>query len=311
MMWIPPWLARAYARLYAAKKTEQFEFSEAGEILGTRDERPLAKTLAKLKSFGHLTVRRDPADTRRKLFRLIDPESIVMAFAIQSRAKNNDVTEKLRAASDFLNYYVSGAYAAYQYHKYLAAGRVDISVTPDNLPMWIALLSGPNVAISIDNVPAEKPGDKNIYLRSDFDRNLAKHVRTIDGIRYLSPAILLILGVAKEDLRMDDVLAILVVQRTHLDWKGVIELSEAYNATRFLGCILDILNFESRKPLFEKTVIARLFKRSNLDAMLDFPQSLGKQPPERTYAEISSKWNLRLHLTHAQVSKIVTDLVRR
>ena len=310
MMWIPPWLARAYARLYAAKKTEQFQFSEAGDILGTRDERPLAKILAKLKSFGHLTVRRDPADPRRKLFRLIDPESIVLAFAVQSRAENNDVAGKLRAASHSLNYYVSGAYAAYQYHRHTAAQRVDIYVRPENLPMWIAFLSGPKVAISIDDVPAEKPADENVYIRSDFDQNLAENVRTIDGIRYLSPAILIILGIAKEDIRLDDVLAMLVVQRTRLDWKGVIELSEAYNATRFLGCILDVLNFESRKLLFEKSVIARLFKRSNLDAPLDFPQSLSKLPQEGMYAEISSKWNLRLHLTHAQVSKVVTDLVR-
>lgn len=57
MMWIPPWLAKAYARLYAAKRMDVFEFSEAGRILEIDDKRPLAKTLAKLKSSGYVTVR--------------------------------------------------------------------------------------------------------------------------------------------------------------------------------------------------------------------------------------------------------------
>ncbi len=85
MIWIPPWLAKAYARIYYAKKTETFDFSEAAEILGIKDERPLAKTVAKLKSHGYLITRRDPVDPRRKLFTLIDPESSVLAMAIQSK----------------------------------------------------------------------------------------------------------------------------------------------------------------------------------------------------------------------------------
>jgi len=86
MEWLPPWLARAYARIYAEKKTEQFEFAEASAILVIQEERRLAKTLARLKASGYLTARRDPVDARRKLFKLIDPVSTTLAYAIQSRA---------------------------------------------------------------------------------------------------------------------------------------------------------------------------------------------------------------------------------
>lgn len=311
MIWIPPWLAKAYARMYSAKKTGTFDFSEAAEILGIKDERPLAKTVAKLRNFGYLITRRDPIDPRRKLFRLIDPESIVLAMAIQSGAKTDDVTGKLRAASGSLDYYLNGAYAAYQYHRYSAPGRIDISVKAEQLAAWIALLSGRGTALSIDDIPAERPGENNIHLRSDFDEKLSEHVMVVDGVKYLSPEILVIQGIVRGNPSIEDVLAMLVVQRRKLHWRRLDELSEAYSVTRFLGSMLDVLNFESRKPLFEKNLISRMLKESNLDARLDFPAGMRTQPTEKLYEPISSKWNLRLHLTHALVSKILTDLVRQ
>jgi len=310
MIWIPPWLAKAYTRIYFGKRTEAFDFSEAAEILGIKDERPLAKTIAKLKNFGYLTTRRDPIDPRRKLFRLIDPESIVLAMAIQSVAKTDDVTGKLKAVSGSLDYYLNDAYAAYQYHHYSAPGRVDISVKAQQLAAWIALLSGKGIALSIDDVPAERPAENNIHLRSDFDEKVSEHVMVVDGIKYLSPEILVVQGIVSGNPSIEDVLAMLVVQRTKLHWKELVDLSEAYSSTRFLGSMLDVLNFESRKLLFEKNLIARMLRVSNLDARLDFPVSTRAQPTEKLYESISSKWNLRLHLTHAVVSKILTDLVR-
>ena len=105
-------------------------------------------------------------------------------------------------------------------------------------------------------------------------------------------------------------LAILVVQRAKLDWKALTTLSEDYNATRFVGCLLDVLNTEARKPLFPTAHINKLLRESNLQARLDFPTGVGGEPMEERYATISSKWNVRLHLSHAVVSKILIDLVR-
>jgi hypothetical protein len=168
-----------------------------------------------------------------------------------------------------------------------------------------------DVSLSIDDIPAEKPAENNIHLRSDFDENLSEHVRVIDGTKYLSPEMLVILGITRTNPRIEDVLALLVVQRRRLDWRGLLEVADAYNATRFLGCILDVLNLESHKPLFESTLIGKLLKRSNLVARLDFPASMRTQPPEKIYESVASKWNLRLHLTHALVTRILTDLVRK
>jgi len=311
MIWIPPWLARAYARLYKALGTKEFGYSEAGPIIDLEDKRLIATTLTKLRIFGYLTVWRDPVDPRRKLFRLIDPESIVLAMSIQSEAKTDDVVGKLRSASGSLDYYSNGAYAAYQYHRYSAPGRIDLSVRAAQLSIWVALLSDRGVSLSIDDVPAEKPAENNIHLRSDFDEKFSEHVRVIDEIKYLSPEMLVVLGITRATPGIEDVLALLVVQRKKLDWRGLLEVAKAYGATRFLGCILDVLNFESRRPLYERNLIGKLFKQSNLEARLDFPASMRSQPTEKLYEPFASKWNLRLHLTHAFVTKILTDLMRQ
>jgi len=313
MRWIPPWLAKAYARIYVEKKTDLFEFSEAARILEIEDERPLAKTLALLKSSGYLTVRRDPADPRRKLFRLVDPVSVTLALAIQSKAKTPDPLVKMKAASGFLDYYVYGSYAAYQYHRYSAPGKLDLSVKADQLSVWIALLAGKDVALSIDEVPSEKTSALNIHLHSDFDEKLAQeHTKMIDGIRYLSTEALVVMGLVEEGdgMSLEDILAILVVQRAELDWDKLLALSNAYNATRYLGCILAVLKFESGKSLFKASLVNKIYGKSNLEAKVDFPSRLRAKPSEERYTQIASKWNVRLHISRAVVSKIVADLVR-
>ncbi len=310
MIWTPPWLAKAYARLYASMGTSTFDYSEARTILELKDKRVIATTLTKLRNFGHLTMQRDPVDPRRKMLRLVDPQSLVLAMAIQSRAKTNDVTGKLSVVSNLFDYYVSGAYAAYQYHHYAAAGSIDISVRLAQLFTWFALVSEPKVAVSIDDIPAERPAGTNVHLHSDFDEKFIQHIRVIDEVRFLSPEILVVLGITVENPSLEDVLAMLIVQRTKMDWRKLLGLAEAYNAPRFLGCILEVLNSESRRPLFDKNVVSKLFRQSNLDARLDFPTNMKPQPTERLYQHIASKWNLKLHLPHALVSKILIDLVR-
>jgi hypothetical protein len=310
MRWLPPWLAKAYSRIYAQKKTGVFEFQEAAGILNIKDERPLAKVLTKLKTSGHLTVRRDPVDPRRKFFKLVDPESMTLAMAIQSMAKETDFRSKLRAASGFLDCYVTGAYAAYQYHRYLTPGKVQISVLPEQLGAWIALLSERDISISVDDVPAEKRSPVTIHLISDFDQKLSENTKVIDGIRHISPEAFIATDLASEMPSVEDIFAILVVQKSKLDWDRLFDLCSAYGTARYLGLMLDILNFESGKNIFKKEIIAKLLKKSDLRAKLDFPPNLKAQPTEPRYEEISSRWNIRSRVSYRIVSKVITDLVR-
>jgi len=121
---------------------------------------------------------------------------------------------------------------------------------------------------------------------------------------------MLVTELAGERPSLEDILAILVVQRTKLGWRNLLALCDAYDSTRYLGCLLDILNFESGKPLFQSSLINRILRKSNLEARLDFPSRSKGEPIEERYSAFSLKWNIRLHVSHAVVSKVVTDLVR-
>jgi len=106
------------------------------------------------------------------------------------------------------------------------------------------------------------------------------------------------------------VLAILVVQRKKLEWDELLTLCRAYNATRYLGFLLELLNFESGKTLFNPKRIKKIAARADVRAKLDFPVDKKSEPPEQAYSVISSRWNLVLHSRRALFSKIITDLVR-
>ena len=310
MQWLPPWVARAYAKMYIEKRVDPFGFSQAATILGISDERGLAKTLAKLRSSGYLQVTRDPVDSRRKLFNLMDPVSTTIAFAIQSRAESSELSDKLKAASNFLLYYVGGAYAAYHYHRYSAPGSVEISVLPDDLSAWVALVSDKDTAISVNETPAEKTSATNVHFKTDFDSKLDKDTISIEGIKYPSPERLIVLGLAENHPSLEDVIAILIVQRKKLDWDKLASLCEEYNASRYLAALLELLNLESSRTLFDPKRIKKIAARADTRVRLDFPPDKKAEPPDRAYSEISSKWNVVPHFRRSFLLKLVTDLVR-
>jgi hypothetical protein len=310
MQWLPPWQARAYARIYVEKKAKPFTFSEAGKILEISDERRLAKTLARLKSYGYLLVTRDPTDSRKKLFRLLDPVSTTVAFAIQSRAKGPELKDKLEAASAFLEYYVGGAFAAYQYHRYLAPASIDISVRQNELSTWIALVSNRDTSISIDEMPSEKSSATNIHFKTDFEPLFVEDIVSMNGIKYLAPELLIANGLAENLPSLEDVIAIIIVQRKKLDWEKLATLCKERNVSRILAAILEMLNLESSRILFDSKKIRKVATGVSKRLKLDFPLDKKSEPPEEAYSTISSKWNVVPHFRRSFLSKLVTDLVR-
>ena len=77
--------------------------------------------------------KRDPADPRRKLFRLISPEGIVFAFGVQNLTKDKTLFAKIQAASKHLDYVIGGAYASLEYHRYSTPGKIDVHVNRRDL----------------------------------------------------------------------------------------------------------------------------------------------------------------------------------
>jgi len=69
---LPRNLLEKFARLYAEKGTSEFRFQEAEEILG-ETEKYVGQILPSLVKAGWLEKKVDPEDSRRKIYRVVDP----------------------------------------------------------------------------------------------------------------------------------------------------------------------------------------------------------------------------------------------
>jgi len=310
MRWIPTWLAEKYSILYFEKQQSTFEFNEASEILGIEDKRKLADIISKLRGRGFLISKRDPVDPRRKLYRLIDPESLVYAFGVQSRAMGKDVEDKLKAVP--LEYVIGGPAASFRYHRYLTPGKTDLYVDPADLNRWIALMTGRGSSLSIDNIPAEKAEKVHTHIHSTLTHELLESSAMIDGVRYLTPEILVVQGLEKGDgFSLSDALAILLSMRTKIEWEKLKSLAAAHNVVRELGCYMDILNYETEKELFPEKMIREIRETVDLSHRLGFREAERgpfAEKERREYKEISKRWNIDLNISRASIHKILTDL---
>jgi hypothetical protein len=294
---------------------EAFDFEEAKNIFKLEDKRVVSVILTQLRNRGFLISWRDSVDPRRKFFKLISPESVVFAFGVQNLTKDKNLFAKIRAASKHLDGVIGGAYAAFEYHRYSTPGKVDIHVNREDLEKWVALLTDKGAAISIDAIPSEKTGKENVHIHSGLTNDTLKESTNINGIRYLTPEILVIEGLKSENqFGLTDALAILITKRDELDHDKLLRLAEREGVTRKLGCVLEIINYETRREMFPTKQIAEIQRRTDTSYHTTFPKTIETIPfaeeEKEHYRDIGKRWNTKITLSKAFVSKIVTDLVR-
>jgi len=315
MEWIPKWLAEKYSLIHLVKGVDTFDFEEAKKILGIKDKRVASIVLTQLRNRGFLISWRDSVDPRRKFFRLISPESVIFAFGVQNSAEDKSVKGKLREALRRLEYVVAGAYASFKYHSYSVPGKLDLHVKKEDLDKWVALLAERGVAISIDDIHAERPGKESVHIHSDLTDDMLNESVIIDKIRYLRPEALIVKGLESEDsFGLIDAFAILITKRNELDWAKLLQLAEREGVIRQLGAALEMINYEARRETFSEARIEKIRKKADLSHLITFPKTEEvapfKKEEKEYYVDLGRKWNMKIYLSKAFASKIVADLVR-
>ena len=315
MKWIPRWLAEKYSLIHLVRGVNTFDFNEAKKILGINDKRVASIVLTQLRNRGFLISRRDSVDPRRKLFRLISPESLIFAFGIQNSAEDKSVKGKLQEALRHLEYVVSGAYASFNYHGYSVPGKLDLHVKREDLDKWVALLAERDVSISIDDIPAERPGKESVHIHSDLIDDMLSESVVIDRTRYLKPEVLIVESLESEDsFSLMDAFAILITRRNELDWAKLLQLAERERVIRQLGAALEMINYEAERGIFSEARIKEVKEKVNLSHPITFPKTEEvapfKKEEKEYYVDLGRKWNMKIYLSKAFMSKIVADLVR-
>jgi hypothetical protein len=74
---LPKWLTERYSTLWKSLKDKEFDHNKAAEILKEKKERLVSVVLSDLKKHGWLTIKLHPEDSRKRIYKLKNPEKAI------------------------------------------------------------------------------------------------------------------------------------------------------------------------------------------------------------------------------------------
>lgn len=74
---LPKWLTERYSQLWRKFKEKEFEHDEAVKVLKEEKERLVSVVLSELKKYGWLTIKLHPDDSRKRIYKLKNPEDAI------------------------------------------------------------------------------------------------------------------------------------------------------------------------------------------------------------------------------------------
>jgi len=154
---MPEWLKKYYNRLWLRFRNQAFVFKDVTKELGISRVMTV-KTLWELEQRGFVNKERSEVDYRARIYRLISPEDISFATGLYSLVEKEKIgkqslIEKLVFINDKLSYVLTGSYAAYYYHHYMAPPRVfEIKIEPQDEGKWIAFLTDEKTRVFLGDV---------------------------------------------------------------------------------------------------------------------------------------------------------------
>jgi hypothetical protein len=77
---LPKWLMESYSILWKKLKENEFEHDNAKKILKIEKDGTVSAILSDLKKHGWLTVKLHPDDSRKRLYKLINPEDAITSI---------------------------------------------------------------------------------------------------------------------------------------------------------------------------------------------------------------------------------------
>lgn len=306
MKWLAPYLADAYTKLYRQHKTEQFGFDIARSVIN-KSIKSITKILNELEDRGFLISKRDEVDKRKRLYRLIPFEKAMSVYGRE--AGLNDPMEKLKKAD--MPYLLTGSHASYLYTKYAKPAKIEISVFKKDVESWIAYLKSRDIAIAVDDMPAE--GRKIIHIFTDLTKERLQDKAKQDDLSIEQTERLVILLLKRKDsFSLSDVYSLLLTQK--ISWSKLIKLAKENNLMEELGILLEILNSEAKRNMFGRQLINRIQRQSQKPKkefhVKPLKEDLFAVKQEIPYQDMGKKWNINVFIPKALITKIIEDLVR-
>ena len=74
---LPKWAMQRYAKLWNKFRAKEFTYVEASDILKEKDPNLVSVIFSYLRKYGWLTIKLHPVDTRKRIYKLKNPEKAV------------------------------------------------------------------------------------------------------------------------------------------------------------------------------------------------------------------------------------------
>jgi len=89
---IPKWAMQRYAKLWGEFKYNEFDYTEATNLLKEKDQNLVSALLSYLRKNGWMVTKLHPVDKRKRIYQLIPLENIIKDLSdIQNNANINIV----------------------------------------------------------------------------------------------------------------------------------------------------------------------------------------------------------------------------
>lgn len=298
--WMPEWLARNYFKLHQEfdgeyGSTRPFAFPEAVNSLKV-SKQVAQKTLWELELRGFVTKRRSETNYRNRVYQMIQIADVMDALKSYFKFKKGQF-EKLSLVKKICllpwDYVLAGSSAAAYYHGYQSTGRVlKLMANPSDYGKIIALLSSKDTVVSTEAGIEYKRAKYYVRLLSlSYDwKELIQPAE--DGVNIERREYLLIDFLKQGTLASaNEGVALIATNSKKINWSEVITLAEKNNLRRELGCLLDIINLEARKPVVEPGVVLQLEATPATNWFTEFPAGQAE-----AYKGISHKIESQKHV---------------
>ncbi len=304
-----------YDTLWLRFKNREFTFENALEVIfdkksfDNNDIKYGSKLLNELQDRGYAIDRKADYDQRARLYRLLHPEMVSNAWAIfdsLSKEKREILLERiLEGAKAFASWdylFIGDAALARWSNNYYSVEVLDVSVLQKVLDGWISLLKLFGFQIIVDGILVSEAKTKraqNAHLHSDLEHRLHQKDKEYQNLHYA-----IIEGIRENNIGGS--LATLYVQRKKVKWKILIDIATKSGVLNRLGFLLETLNFEAEKMIFDSRIISKVFSMKSPE--LEVIEAKGQPYRTGRYGKMEDKWHVRCE-QEGVFRKIIEDLI--
>jgi hypothetical protein len=306
----------AYDRLWLKFSGQEFTFEDALKVIFNRKNHDAknvkygSKLLNEMEDKGYAVDRKADYDQRVRLYRLLHPEMVSNAWAIfdiltreKKTLSSDDILDGAKKFAGWDYMFIKDTALAKWANNYYSVEVPQVSVSRKVLDGWISLLKLQGLHVIADGIlvsEAKRKGIARVQLFSDLDDRMHQK-----GNHYQNLSYAILEGI--RDHNISGALAALYIQRKKVEWNVLIKISAKTGTLNRLGFLLETLNFEVGKQIFDNKIIKKIMSLKSKE--LEVVEAVGEPYRTDAYEELEKKWHVRCEQAGV-FRKIVEDLIR-